>query len=87
MGVQLINNRLLRILKNHQANCEKINDDLENSVYLCTVVADVSTVSSIKLESDFIFELQDINIIGISPIASSLMKNLQNTTGEYDTLL
>ena len=87
MSVQLINNRLLRILQNHQVNCEKINEDLENVVYLCTVVADVSTVSRIKLESDFIFDSPDIKVIGISPTVSSLMNNLQNATGEYDTLL
>ena len=87
MSVQLINNRLLRILQNHQVNCKKINEDLENVVYLCTVVADVSTVSRIKLESDFIFDSPDIKVIGISPTVSSLMNNLQNATGEYDTLL
>ena len=87
MSVQLINNRFLRILQNHKANCEKINDDLENSVYSCTVEADVSNVNSIKLETDFNFESQDINIIGISPVARSLMENVQNATGEYDTLL
>ena len=87
MIVQLINNRLLRILQNHQANCEKINDNLENAVYLCTVVADVSNVNSIKVESDFNFESQDIKVIGITPVAQSLMENVQNATGEYDTLL
>ena len=87
MSVQLINNRLLRILQNHQAKCKKTNDDLENAVYLCTVVADISTVNNIKIESDFTFESQDIKVVGISPIAHTLMDNVQNATEEYDTLL
>ena len=85
--VQLTNNRLLRILQNHQANCEKANDDLENADYLCTVLADTSTVNRIKIISDFNFDSQDIKIAGISPIAHTLMENVQNATGEYDTLL
>ena len=87
MIVQLINNRLLRILQNHQANCEKINDNLENAVYLCTVVADVSNVNSIKIGTDFNFESQNITIVGISPVAKALMEKVQNATREYDTLL
>ena len=87
MSVQLINNRLLRILQNHQAKCEKTNDDLENAAYLCTVLADVSNVNSVKIESDFNFESQDVKVIGITPSAHALMENIKNATDEYDTLL
>ena len=74
-------------MQNHQANCEKTNDDLEKAVYLCNVVTDVSTVDSIKIESDFNFKFQDIEVIGISPVAYTFMKNVPNSTEEYDTLL
>ena len=86
MSVKLINNRLLRSLQNIQANCEKINEDLLNVAYSCTVLADVSTIDSIKIESDFIFESQDVKVIGVSPVANSFMKNVQNATGEYNIL-
>ena len=87
MTVQLINNRLLRVLENHQAHCEKVDEDLENASYLCNVVADVSNVSSIKIESDFNFESQDVIIVGISPVSHALMDNVQNAIGEYNNLL
>ena len=86
MSVKLINNRLLRSLQNIQANCEKINEDLLNVAYSCTVLADVSTIDSIKIESDFIFESQDVKVIGVSPVANAFMKNVQNATGEYNIL-
>ena len=87
MNVNLVNNRILRILQSHQANCEKVNDDLENANYLCNVVADVSTISTIKIEPEFNFTSQDIKVVGITPVAYSLMENIQNATGEYDNLL
>ena len=87
MKVRLINNRLLRNLQSQQAKCEKVNDDLENAAYLCNVTAVISNVSSLKIEDDYNFESQDIKVIGISPVAYSLMENIQKTEGKYDTLL
>ena len=87
MNVQLISNRLLRILQNHQANCEKMNDDLENVNYLCTVLEDISKVDSIKIDSNFNFKYQDVLIVGISPVAHAFMENVQNATGEFDKAL
>ena len=86
MSVQLISDRMLRVLQTHKANCTKENDDLEKVAYLCTVLADTSTVNRIKIDSDFNFDSQDITIAGISPIASGLMENVQNALEEYDSL-
>ena len=77
---------MLRVLQTHKANCTKENDDLEKVAYLCTVLADTSTVNRIKIDSDFNFDSQDITIAGISPIASGLMDNVQNALEEYDSL-
>ena len=87
INVQLIQNRILRILKSQQAKCEKVNDNLENVAYLCKVYADVSTVNTIKIDSEFNFESQDITIIGISPIAQKLMENIIDAEGKYNSLL
>ena len=85
--VRFIYNRLLRILQEQEAVCEKIGDDLENVAYKCKVEGDVSTVNSITIEPIFNFTAQDIKIIGISPIAHTFMENIQNATGEDDDLL
>ena len=60
---------------------------LENVVYLCNVATDMSNVGSLKIEDEFNFESQDIKVIGISPVAYSLMENVQKAEGEYDNLL
>jgi len=86
MFVHLIYNTLLRILQNQEAICEKINDDLKKASYLCNVVADVSRISSIQIEPEFNFNSQNVTILGISPVAQTLMKNVQNATAEYDSL-
>ena len=86
MFVHLIYNTLLRILQNQEAICEKINDDLKKASYLCNVVADVSRISSIQIEPEFNFTSQNVTILGISPVAHTLMKNVQNATAEYDSL-
>ena len=85
--VRFIYNRLLRILQEQEAVCEKIGDDLENVAYKCKVEGDVSTVNSITIEPSFNFTAQDIKIIGISPIAHTFMENIQNAKGEDDDLL
>ena len=85
--VFLINNRILRFLESQESFCEKVNDDLINADYLCNVASDTTTVSRIEIEPEFNFTSQDIKIIGISPIAHTLMENVQNATEEYNDLL
>ena len=79
-----MNNRLLRILQEQEAFCEKVGDDTEIVAYECKANGDVSTVNSIKIEPVFNFTLQDVKVISISPIAHTFMKNVQNATGEDD---
>ena len=47
----------------------------------------MSNVGSLKIEDEFNFDSQDVKVVGISPVAYSLMENVQNADKEYDTLL
>ena len=88
MLVNLIrNNTNLRILENREANCDKVDDDTIKAAYLCKVVGDVSTATSIKIENEYNFAGQNVTVIGVSPIAHTLMENVQNANGDYDELL
>ena len=85
--VRFVYNRLLRILQEQEAFCEKVGDDLENVAYRCNATGNVSTVNSIQIEPVFNFSSQDVKIVGISPIAHTFMDNIQNATGDNDDLL
>ena len=74
-------------LQNKEATCQKADDNLESAAYLCNINADVSNVGAIKVAKEFNFKSQDINVIGISPVAQTLMENIQEAEGEYDNLL
>ena len=87
ISVEFIYNRSLRYLQNHEATCQKADDNLESAAYLCNINADVSNVGAIKVAKEFNFKSQDINVIGISPVAQTLMENIKEAEGEYNNLL
>ena len=74
-------------MQNHEAICKKVDDNLEKVSYLCNIEADVSNVGTIKIEKEFNFESQEIIVTDISPVAQTLMENIQEAEGQYDSLL
>ena len=87
INVEFIYNRSLRYLQSHEATCQKADDNLESAAYLCNINTDVSNVGAIKIAKEFNFESQEINVVGISPVAQTLMENIKEAEGEYDNLL
>ena len=76
--------RLLRVLQNQEAICEKFNDSSENAIYLCEVQETITSSHIIKVLPVFYFEQQDVEILGISPLANVAINNLQNATNEFN---
>ena len=86
-NVELAYKSSLRILQNPIAKCEKADDDMVSAAYLCNVEVDTSNIESIKVMPKFEFESQNVTVIGTSPVALTLMENIIEAEGEYNTLL
>ena len=83
----IIYNSNLRVLENQNANCTMINSQSMTS-YLCQVQASTSNIKEIKSEPDFNFLSQNnVSLIGITPLATMFMNNIQNTEDKYNLLL
>ena len=80
--VDIISNRILRILENHEAIClrndNNVDDDIKEAIYSCTVQSRISNIKQIKIIPDYNFTSQDVEIVGISPIAQAFLDDLQN---------
>ena len=78
----------MRMLKETEGNCTLNNIyNYENYQYLCEVYADTTNIKSISVNPDFKFLYQDnIEVIGITPIAKMYMNNLQLIDERYDAL-
>ena len=80
--VDIISNRILRILENHEAIClrndNNVDDDIKEAIYSCTVQSRISNIKQIKIIPDYNFTSQDVEILGISPIAQAFLDDLQN---------
>ena len=77
----------LRGLKEQYTNCTLTNSQSMIS-YICEVQAQTSNIKQIKSESNFNFLSQNnVNLIGITPLAKMFINNIQNIEDKYDILL
>ena len=80
--VEIISNRILRILENLEAYCLRNDnnevDDSKEAIYSCTVQTKISKINQIKIIPDYNFTSQDVEIVGFSPIAQTFLDNLQD---------
>jgi hypothetical protein len=80
--VEIISNRILRILENLEAIClrndNNEDDDIKEAIYSCTVQTKISKINQIKIIPDYNFTSQDVEIVGFSPIAQTFLDNLQD---------
>ena len=74
--------RLLRRLQNHEGNCIKSNNEIEEEVKFNCEIGIINTeIKNIELIKNFDFMGQKVDIKGISPLANIYMDNLQNVKG------
>ena len=66
----------MRVLKETEGNCTLQNVTNLKYRYYCIDYEDTENIKSIKILPDFAFVNQDIDIIGVSPIAKMLIDNL-----------
>ena len=66
----------MRVLKETEGNCTLQNVTNLKYRYYCIDYEDTENIKSIKILPDFAFVNQDIDIIGVSPIAKTLSDNL-----------
>ena len=81
-------NTKVRILKETKGNCT-LNNIINSNYYqyLCEIHEDTSNIKSISLKPEFkFFPQNNINIVGISPLAYMLMNNLLLCDERYDIL-
>ena len=86
--VTITYNKNMRMLKETEGNSTLNNIyNYEKYQYLCEVYADTTNIKPISVNPDFKFLSQDnIEVIGISPIAKMFMNNFQLIDERYDTL-
>ena len=88
LSASIIHGSNMRVLKETEINCT-LNNIINslNYQYLCEANKDTEIIKSISIKPDFKFYSQNnINIVGISPLAYSLMNNLKLCNEEYDIL-
>ena len=73
----------MRVLQTQEVICTKIDNISESAIYLCDVQENITSSHIIKVFPEFYFEPQNVEIVGISPIANVTINNLQNTTNEF----
>ena len=74
----------MRVLKETEGNCTLQNVTNLKYRYYCIDYEDTENIKSIKILPDFAFVNQDIDIIGVSPIAKPLIDNLLLYDERYD---
>jgi hypothetical protein len=86
--VILIYNETSRILKDVEANCTLQSSESELKVkYLCEIEESTANLTGIEIKPDFNFISQDnVEIVGISPLARMFMKNILLYDKKYDKI-
>ena len=74
----------MRVLKETEGNCTLQDATNLKYRYYCIDYEDTENIKSIKILPDFAFVNQDIDIIGVSPIAKTLIDNLLLYDERYD---